>query len=51
VTCRACGRGVEVEGRVIEGWAERVAAEAGLTDVDHTVEIFGLCPGCTAARA
>lgn len=50
VTCRSCGRSVEVEGRAIERWAERVAAEAGFVDIDHTVEIFGLCPGC-AARA
>jgi Fe2+ or Zn2+ uptake regulation protein len=23
-----------------------VAAEAGFTDVGHTVELFGLCPDC-----
>jgi Fe2+ or Zn2+ uptake regulation protein len=22
-------------------------AEAGFTAVDHTVELFGLCPGCS----
>src|SRR5487761_518877 len=44
LTCRVCGRSVEVEGRVIEQWAEKVAAEAGFTSVDHTVELFGLCP-------
>jgi Fur family transcriptional regulator, ferric uptake regulator len=48
VTCRSCGRSVEVEGPAIEHWAERVATEAGFTDVDHTLEIFGLCPDCTA---
>ncbi|GAA4605268.1 Fur family transcriptional regulator [Actinoallomurus liliacearum] len=48
VTCRSCGRSVEVEGRAIEHWAARVAAEAGFTDVDHTVEIFGRCPDCAA---
>ena len=42
--CRACGRSVEVEGRVVEQWAEKVAAEAGFTAVDHTVELVGLCP-------
>jgi Fur family transcriptional regulator, ferric uptake regulator len=36
LTCRVCGRSVE--------WAERVAAEAGFTSVNHTVELFGLCP-------
>jgi len=49
LTCRNCGRSVEVEGRAVERWAEQVAAEAGFTDVDHTVELFGLCPDCAAA--
>jgi Fur family ferric uptake transcriptional regulator len=44
LTCRECGRSVEVEGRVVEQWAEKVAAEAGFTSVNHTVELFGLCP-------
>lgn len=44
LTCRECGRSVEVEGRVVEQWAQMVAAEAGFTAVDHTVELFGLCP-------
>ncbi len=51
LTCRSCGSSVEVEGRAVERWAEQVAAEAGFTAVDHTVELFGLCPGCSAAAA
>jgi Fur family ferric uptake transcriptional regulator len=50
VTCRSCGRSVEVEGRAVERWADRVAADAGFVDIDHTVEIFGLCPGCARDR-
>ena len=50
LTCRECGRSVEVEGRVVEQWAERVAAEAGFTAVDHTVELFGLCPDHSAEQ-
>jgi Fur family transcriptional regulator, ferric uptake regulator len=46
LTCRNCGRSVEVEGRAVEQWAERVTAEAGFSDVNHTVELFGLCPQC-----
>jgi Fur family ferric uptake transcriptional regulator len=46
LTCRACGKSVEVEGRAVEQWAERVARDAGFTDVGHTVELFGLCPDC-----
>ena len=49
LTCRTCGRSVEVEGRAVERWAEQVAAEAGFTDVGHTVELSGLCPECAAA--
>lgn len=46
LTCRSCGRSVEVEAAAIERWAERVAAEHGFTEIGHTVEIFGLCPAC-----
>ncbi len=46
LTCRNCGRSVEVEGRAVEQWAERVARDAGFTEVGHTVELFGLCPDC-----
>ena len=49
LTCRNCGRSVEVEGRAVERWAEQVAAEAGFTDVGHTVELVGLCPDCSPA--
>jgi Fur family ferric uptake transcriptional regulator len=37
---------VEVEGRAIERWAGEVAQQHGYTAVDHTVELFGLCPVC-----
>jgi Fur family transcriptional regulator, ferric uptake regulator len=50
LTCRVCGRSVEVEGRVVEQWAEKVAAEAGFTSVNHTVELFGLCPDHSQAE-
>ena len=46
--CRSCGRSVEVEGKAVEQWAERVASEAGFTEVGHTVELFGQCPDCAA---
>ena len=49
LVCRQCGRTVEIEGRVVERWAGEVAREHGYTAVDHTVELFGLCPQCTPA--
>lgn len=51
LTCRHCGRSVEVAGPAVEQWARRVARDAGYTDVDHTVELFGDCPLCAAGRA
>lgn len=49
--CRNCGKAVEVEAPAVETWAARTAAEHGFTEVAHTVEIFGLCPECTARKA
>jgi Fur family transcriptional regulator, ferric uptake regulator len=48
LTCRNCGGSVEVEGKAVERWADQVAVQAGFTDVGHTVELFGLCPDCSA---
>jgi Fur family transcriptional regulator, ferric uptake regulator len=46
LVCRACGRTVEIEGPAVERWAETVAAEHGFTEVEHTLEVFGVCPQC-----
>lgn len=44
IVCRVCGRSVEVSGPEVEEWAQRVAAQAGYTEISHTLELFGLCP-------
>jgi Fur family ferric uptake transcriptional regulator len=49
LVCRSCGRTEAVEGRAIERWAGEVAERYGYTDVDHTVELFGRCPKCSAS--
>lgn len=43
LVCRECGRTVEVEGRAVERWADQIAATHGFTEVDHLVELLGLC--------
>ena len=50
LVCRLCARTVEVEGPVVERWAERIAAEHGFSDISHTLEIFGTCADCAAGR-
>lgn len=46
LVCRGCGRTVEIEGPVVESWANQVAAEHGFSQITHTVEIFGTCADC-----
>jgi Fur family ferric uptake transcriptional regulator len=46
VVCRRCGTTVEVEGKAVEAWADRVARDHGFVDVAHTVEVFGTCGRC-----
>jgi Fur family ferric uptake transcriptional regulator len=47
--CRSCGKAVEVEAPAVESWAAATAQAHGFTQVQHTVEIYGLCPECSAA--
>jgi Fur family ferric uptake transcriptional regulator len=47
LTCRNCGRTVEVEAPPqVERWVGRVGKEAAFREVSHTVEIFGICESC-----
>lgn len=48
LVCRTCGYTVEVEGAVVEAWAETIAGEHGFSQMSHTIEIFGSCSACTA---
>ncbi|MEV6507797.1 Fur family transcriptional regulator [Streptomyces sp. NPDC051642] len=46
--CRACGLSTPVDSEAVETWAERVADTSGFAEVEHTVELTGLCPQCRA---
>mgnify|MGYP006287408037 CR=1 FL=1 len=47
LVCRACGFAVEIEGPTVETWADSVASSHGFTQINHTLELFGLCPTCS----
>ena len=47
--CRECGTAVEIEAAEVEAWTERVSRQHGFRDVDHTVEIIGICEACADA--
>ena len=44
--CRACGLSTQVDSAAVETWAEHVARASGFAEVEHTVELSGLCPQC-----
>ncbi|MGB4776988.1 Fur family transcriptional regulator [Microbacterium sp.] len=48
--CRECGTTVEIQASAVESWARRTAAEHGFTQAEHVVDIFGLCPACSAQQ-
>jgi Fur family ferric uptake transcriptional regulator len=50
LVCRQCGRAEEVEGRAVERWATEIASKHGYVDVDHTVEVFGICRSCARTQ-
>ncbi len=50
LVCRACGLTQEVAAPGVEKWARAVAEEYGYVDLDHQVELFGLCAGCASRR-
>ncbi|QIK71006.1 transcriptional repressor [Propioniciclava coleopterorum] len=47
--CRSCGRTVEVELDGVEELIDRLSSAHGYTDVDHSLELRGLCATCSAA--
>ncbi|RKT19459.1 Fur family ferric uptake transcriptional regulator [Streptomyces sp. 1114.5] len=47
LVCRRCGRSLAVDSEQVEAWAARIAEESGFSDVHHTVELAGVCAGCT----
>ncbi|UOQ59259.1 transcriptional repressor [Leucobacter rhizosphaerae] len=49
--CRNCGDTRELSATLVEDWTQRVAAEHGFTDIEHVVDIFGLCENCRARAA
>lgn len=47
LVCRVCGHAVEIAGPGVERWAEKAAGEHGFTNVDHVLELVGLCADCS----
>ncbi|MGW0999407.1 Fur family transcriptional regulator [Streptomyces sp. NPDC002523] len=50
LVCRDCGLSTEVEAGLVERWAENVAEVMGFNEVEHTVELTGVCDRCRFTR-
>ena len=48
LTCRQCGRVEQVRECELESWAGAVASRHGFREVEHRVELLGLCATCAA---
>ena len=51
LVCRSCRATVEIDGPDVEAWAARLASRHGFVDVDHTLELIGLCAECARGDA
>jgi Fur family ferric uptake transcriptional regulator len=44
--CRECGKAVDIDVPEFEAWALQFASRHGYRDIEHTVEITGVCQDC-----
>ena len=47
LVCRSCGVTEEINADQVEAWVNHVAQTHSFTQIEHNVELFGLCPTCT----
>jgi Fur family ferric uptake transcriptional regulator len=50
LTCRECGRVVEIHDCTLADWSRQIAADHGFEHVEHQAELLGTCQACSAAR-
>jgi Fur family ferric uptake transcriptional regulator len=50
LACRNCGKTREIHNQQVEEWLSQEAARYNYTDIDHRVEIFGLCESCQSKQ-
>jgi Fur family transcriptional regulator, ferric uptake regulator len=47
LVCRRCGYAVELDAPEVESWAKRLGRRYGFSDLEHVLEISGLCDRCS----
>ncbi|MEW2134704.1 transcriptional repressor [Streptomyces sp. NPDC005435] len=51
LVCRRCGHSRPVDADSVERWAESLTASTGFTEVEHTLELTGVCEPCQSGGA
>jgi Fur family ferric uptake transcriptional regulator len=51
LVCRSCGHAVELDAPEMETWARRLGRRHGFSDLDHVLEITGICDRCLGPGA
>jgi len=46
LVCRQCGRAVELDAPEVEAWARTLGRRHGFSELDHVLEITGICDRC-----
>jgi Fur family transcriptional regulator, ferric uptake regulator len=50
LVCRRCGHTVELDAPELESLARRLGEEHGFSELDHVVEITGVCSQCSESN-
>lgn len=50
LVCKDCGRAVEIDLPGFEGAARVIAMQHGFSEVQHSIELFGICGDCGVAN-
>ena len=51
IVCRECGRTIEIEIPGLERWIRQAAHKVHFTEINHDLEIFGLCEQCAKTHS
>lgn len=47
IVCRNCGKTIDVSGPEFEEWVAKIAAQTGFSEVNHSVDLLGICQDCS----
>jgi Fur family transcriptional regulator, ferric uptake regulator len=48
--CRACGYSIPIASEFVEHWASTAGEAHGFVNVEHTIELIGICSECSDAK-